>query len=113
MDRRKLNVIVSVKNIASAGNVLLVMIACLTVFARHGYSRTTTRAATSSQFGPKTLMTRKRALSPGSKLVSSSNSLLKMPAREEVIGATGESGPGAIRYLDTPDKSFSDRKQYR
>ncbi|XP_052564795.1 nardilysin isoform X2 [Culex pipiens pallens] len=89
------------------------MIACLTVFARHGYSRTTTRAATSSQFGPKTLMTRKRALSPGSKLVSSSNSLLKMPAREEVIGATGESGPGAIRYLDTPDKSFSDRKQYR
>lgn len=58
-------------------------------------------------------MTRKRALSPGSKLVSSSNSLLKMPAREEVIGATGESGPGAIRYLDTPDKSYSDRKQYR
>lgn len=57
------------------------------------------------------MMPRKRALSPDSKLVSS-NSLLKMPAREEMTTtvAPGESG---IRYLDTPDKSFSDRKQYR
>lgn len=77
------------------------MIACFTIFARHGCSR-------SAQVGP--LMTRKRALSPGSKLVS--NALQKMPAREEMPSqaAAGESG---IRYLETPDKSFSDRKEYR
>ncbi|XP_001660612.2 nardilysin isoform X1 [Aedes aegypti] len=85
-------------------NVLLVMIACFTIFAKNGCSR-------SAQVGP--LMTRKRALSPGSKLVSS-NTLQKMPAREELplhgAAITGESG---IRYLDVPDKSFSDKKQYR
>ncbi|XP_065095292.1 nardilysin-like isoform X1 [Ochlerotatus camptorhynchus] len=81
-------------------NVLLVMIACFTIFAKNGCSR-------SAQVGQ--LMTRKRALSPASKLVS--NALLKMPAREEIPQhAAGESG---IRYLEVPDKSFSDKKQYR
>ncbi|XP_062565638.1 nardilysin isoform X2 [Armigeres subalbatus] len=80
------------------------MIACFTIFAKNGYSRST-------QVGP--LMTRKRALSPGSKLVSS-NTLHKMPTREDLAlhGATTNRESG-IRYLDVPDKSFSDKKMYR
>ncbi|XP_058827412.1 nardilysin-like isoform X2 [Topomyia yanbarensis] len=74
------------------------MIACFTVFARYGCNRLTT--------GP-SLMTRKRALSPGSKLVS--NALSKMPTRED----KHEDGESGIRYLETPDKSFSDKKEYR
>ncbi|XP_058457946.1 nardilysin-like isoform X2 [Malaya genurostris] len=75
------------------------MIACFTVFARYGCSRLAP--------GASTLMTRKRALSPESKLVS--NALFKMPARDDTYGDEESS----IRYLEAPDKSFSDKKEYR
>ncbi|XP_053683662.1 nardilysin-like [Sabethes cyaneus] len=75
------------------------MIACFIVLARYGCVR-------SAQLRP--VMTRKRALSPDSKLVP--NALLKMPSRDVANGVTKEIG---IRYLDTPDKSFSDNKEYR
>ncbi|XP_055626814.1 nardilysin-like isoform X2 [Toxorhynchites rutilus septentrionalis] len=73
------------------------MIACFAIFGRCGCTRT-------AQGGK--LMMRKRAHSPESKLVS--NTLFKMPTRDAHV--TEEN---AIRYLDTPDKSFSDKKEYR
>ncbi|XP_055534870.1 nardilysin isoform X2 [Wyeomyia smithii] len=75
------------------------MIACFTVLARYGYVR-------SAQIGP--VMTRKRTLSPGSKQVS--NVLSKMPTRDDGGNSVTEEN---VRYLDTPDKSFSDNKEYR
>ncbi|XP_055592600.1 nardilysin-like isoform X2 [Uranotaenia lowii] len=78
------------------------MIACFTLFARNGCTRF-------AQVGP--LMTRKRALSPASQLVPS-NSQLKMPAIRDETSHLGDSS-GGTEYLETPDKSLSDRKLYR